>query len=520
MRLERSKNALRNSAFGMASKIVAIVMPFICRTVFIKTLGAEYLGLSSMFRSILTMLSLTELGFGSAIVFSMYKPIANDDKETIDALLLFYRKAYRIIGVVILVIGLSLMPFIGHFIHGSYPQDINVYLVYLIFLLNTVVSYFAFAYMGALVSAFQREDLMSKVCIFINFATNLIQIILLLTVRNYYAYILVLPVFTIINNIYTAWVAKQYFPQYKPQGKLDKENKAVIKEKVSGLVISNICGVSRNALDSIFVSMFIGLTDTAIYNNYYYIMNSIVGFMAVLTNSVIAGAGNSIVMDTVEKNYKDMNRMNFIYMWVSGWFTISMLCLYQPFMKIWVGDQMMLPMLSVILFCVYFYILKMGDIRSIYVKAKGIWWENRYRAIAEAAANIVLNYFLGKHFGINGIIAATLISLFLINFCYGSQLIFKYYFTEQKLSEYFLYHGKYALVSAVICAVVFLACRYIPDGYIGFIARIAISAILPNIMYYLIYRKTKMFAESMEWMLPRLRITKELGIKLKNKTKE
>ena len=170
----------------------------------------------------------------------------------------------------------------------------------------------------------------------------------------------------------------------------------MIKEKVGGLLINNICAVSRNSLDSIFISMFLGLTEIAIYNNYLYIMNSVIGVISIITGSVIAGAGNSVASDSAEKNHHDMMRMNFGYMWLSGWCTVCLACLYQPFVRIWAGSGMLMQGNCVALLCVYFYILKMGDIRSVYVQAKGIWWETRFRALAEAAANIILNYFLGK----------------------------------------------------------------------------------------------------------------------------
>jgi peptidoglycan biosynthesis protein MviN/MurJ (putative lipid II flippase) len=160
-------------------------------------------------------------------------------------------------------------------------------------------------------------------------------------------------------------------------------------------------------------------------------------------------------------------------------------------MQLWGGSDLMLPFSSVVLFCLYFYVLKMGDVRYLYVQATGTWWQNRYRAIIEAIANIVLNYLLGKYFGVNGIIAATLISLFIINFCFGSQIIYRYYFTEQKMSSYFLTHGFYLLATAVIGVEIYFLCSFLPSTIIGFGIKIIICAILPNIIYLLIYRKQR-----------------------------
>ena len=231
-----------------------------------------------------------------------------------------------------------------------------------------------------------------------------------------------MPVVTIINNLRTYFVARHYFPQFKPNGELPDAVRTDIKSKVSGLMINKLTGVSRNAFDSIFVSMFLGLYETAVYNNYYYIMNAISSIMVLIIASLDAGVGNKVHTADVDENYNDMNCMNFIYMWISGVCTVCLVCLYQPFMRIWMGENMLLPFSAVALLCVYFYILCMGNIRSAYVQGTGIWWEQRYRAIAEAILNVVLNYILGKHFGVHGIILATVLSLFFINFCYGSSI--------------------------------------------------------------------------------------------------
>lgn len=279
---------MRNMCAGFVNKIVSLLCPFVVRTVFIHTLGVEYLGVNSLFASVLSVLSLTELGFGSAIVFNMYKAIAEDDTDTINALLFFYRKVYRWVGTAILGIGLLLIPVLPHLTKGTYPSDINPLLVYLVFLFNSAIIYFLFAYLNSLLQAFQRTDVFTIVGMYMNIVMYALQIILLLTVKNYYAYLMIMPAFTILTNIRTAIIAKKMFPQYRPFGRLSAEIKADIKEKVSGLMIQKLCAVSRNAFDSIFISMFLGLTQIAIYNNYYFIMSSVTGFMSILTSAMIA----------------------------------------------------------------------------------------------------------------------------------------------------------------------------------------------------------------------------------------
>ena len=168
MRIERTKNATRNMVFGIALKIYQILMPFFMRTAMIYFMGVQYLGLNSLFTSILQVLNLAELGVGSAMVYSMYKPIAEDDTVTICALMKIYRTYYSAIGAVIAVVGVILTPIIPHLISGDLPTGLNVYILYWMNLGATVLSYWLFAYKNALFQAHQRVDVTSKVTIVTN----------------------------------------------------------------------------------------------------------------------------------------------------------------------------------------------------------------------------------------------------------------------------------------------------------------------------------------------------------------
>lgn len=214
MKLDRTKNAIRNFFWGIINRVITLLLPFIARTIIINSLGAEYLGLNNLFTSILNVLSLAELGVGTALVYAMYKPIAEENKEQICALLKLYRTCYRFIGGVILLAGLTLVPFLPKLVHGSLPSGINLYVLYSIFLSNTVLSYFLFAYKQSLLQAHQRTDICSNVGSIINISMNIIQIVVLLRFRNYYLYILLKPVFTVITNIVIAHVTTRMYPEY------------------------------------------------------------------------------------------------------------------------------------------------------------------------------------------------------------------------------------------------------------------------------------------------------------------
>ena len=518
IRLNRTWNAIRNMIFGVINKTVTLIFPFILRTILIKVLGMEYAGLDGLFVSVLEVLNLSELGLSTAIVYCMYKPIAHGDEESICALLNLFRKMYFAIGVFVLGIGVFIMPFLKYFIKGSCPADVNLYLLYAIYLMNSCASYFFMGYRNAILSAHQRIDVTQNISTLVKGVMYITQIAVLIICKNYYVYVIMLPVFTILLNLLTAFEAKKIFPQYICHGEVSNELKSDLREKVSGLMITKLCAVTRNSFDSIFISAFIGLTMSAIYSNYYFIMKSVISVLGIIVQAVLAGVGNSIQTESVEQNYNDLKRFNFMYLWISGMCTACLFCLYQPFMCLWMGKDNLLPLTSVVLFCMYFFLLTMGDMQSVYYNAAGLWWYYRRCTIIEALLNLGLNFILVKIWGLNGIIAGTLISLFLVNFLYAERLVFKYYFKNGKEKEFYFQQIKYAIVTAAVCSVTYGICNCIADiegqenGIMGLIIRAIVCMVFSNLIYLLAYRRTEEFHSAFSWAGEKIRKTRQKWI--------
>ena len=493
MRVERTKNAIRNTKWGLIQKIVHVVFPFFVRTLLIYILSAEYAGLSSLFTAILSILSLSELGFSNAIVYSMYKPVAEDDKDQICALLNLYRKAYIVVGSVILVIGLILFPLLPHLINDTIPPDINLYILYIIYLVNSVISYFLFGYKTSLLSAHQREDIISKNTLLYNMILYSAQCVALLAFRNYYFYAIIIPISTIFLNILNNRAVNIMFPGYKPKGNISQEEKDTLKKNVIGLMIWKIGGATRNTFDSIVVSMYLGLVTVAIYNNYFYIVSALNSFLGVIITSIIAGIGNKIAMESPERNYEDFKKFQFYYMWIAGWCTVCLMCLYQPFMKLWMGEELMFPNHIMFLFCYYFFMLKQGDINSAYYQAAGLWWEGKFRSVIEAILNLFLNILLGKYYGVTGVILATIISFTCIYF-YGSKFVFTHYFRNGKLGTFYLDNLKYFIVTCVVGYGSFILIRFISkdqNDIFAFTISSIVCAVLPNLAFAILYGLSK-----------------------------
>ena len=495
--MSRTENASRNIFWGVFNKVVSLGLPFVTRTVMIYTMGMQYVGLGSLFSSILQVLSFAELGLGSALVFSMYKPLAEGNDDKVCALLNFYRNAYRIIGSIILLLGLVIMPFLKKLIAGDLPDGVNLQALFSIYLINNILGYFLFTYKQSLFAASQRMDIISRIGIGLQLLSNVMQILVLVLFHNYYLYVIVIPVITCLNNLCIGVLTDKYYPQYKCRGDLEKTELKVIEKKVSGMVFQKIGGIVLSSVDTIVISAFLGLTTLAFYQNYYYIITSIFGFLAVIMESIIAGVGNSVATETTNKNYNDFKKFNFIYIWIVAWCTTCLLCLYQPFMRLWVGKENMFGYGMVVLFALYFYIHKWCDMLYVYQEACGIWWETKFVPLFAAIVNLILNIILVKIIGLPGILISTIMAVLFIYDTGYAKVLFNTYFRKIQggLKEYWARQIIYLLSALFASTVTVMICSFIEiqSLLLKLIINGVICMIIPNLIFTLIWRNLPEF---------------------------
>ena len=524
-KFNRSRNVERNAVYGFINRFFSLTVPFIIRTIVIYRFGAEYLGMNSLFSSVLQVLNLADFGFGTAIVYSLYRPVAEGDTETVCAYLGTYKRLYRIIGCAILGCGLLVMPLLPYLIKDAViPGNLDIYIWYGIFLADTSVSYLLYGYKTAIPSALQRNDLLSRIDTVVLLCKTVVQAAFLLLSDNFYFFLLTSLCFTIVRNLLVAWSVNMRFPQYQCKGSITQEQAAALKPKVYGILIGKLRIVSRNGIDSICITTFLGLTMAAVYSNYLCIHNAVISIIAVLCTAMMASVGNSIAVETRDKNYADMRRFNFVYMLIAGWASICFLCLYQPFVRLWVGEELMLQYPEVIALTAYFYVLKMGDIRWVYFEGAGLWWQARYIALAETLANICLNIFLVRYFGVLGIILATLFTLLFIDFIFSTRLLFQQYYCNGKLSEFFGDHIRYFLVTALLAVPCIYVCNVLTalmaetavagtpniTSSIAFVilellVRLLVCTVFAVVGYFLVYYRTAQFKDVKAWIVIRYR---------------
>lgn len=497
-KIERTKNATRNIIFGVILRAYQIIVPFLMRTAMIYLMGVQYLGLNSLFTSVLQVLNLAELGVGSAMIYSMYRPIAEDDNTTICALMKLYRTYYRLIGLIIAVVGCILTPFIPKLISGDIPQGINIYILYLLNLGATVLSYWLFAYKNSILQAHQRTDIVSKVTLITNTIQYVLQLFVLWIFKNYYLYVIVMLVTQALTNIVTAIMADKIYPQFKPKGELHKEEIHQINQKIRDLFTAKLGGVVVGSADTIVISAFLGLTTLAVYQNYYFIMNSICGFITVIFSAITAGIGNSLVTESSGKNYNDFKKFTFIICFILCICCCCFVGLYQPFMKLWVGKKFMLSFSFVILFCILFYCLELAMVWATVKDAAGLWHSDRFRPLIGACANLIMNIVLVQVIGLYGIILSTVFSYIFISMPWLIHNLFKFLYNES-LKVYLKDLSMYILVAILATTITTIICRKITFvGIFELVFKGIISIIIPVSIEILCYRKKEEFKESIK----------------------
>ena len=486
MKVDRTKRALINISVGLINKIFVTLLPFIIRTIMIYSIGIEYLGLDSLFTSVLSMLSLSELGFSSAVVYSMYKPIAEGDDGKVRGLLTFYKQVYRLVGIIILIAGLVLLPNIKWFIAEgtSYPQDINIYIVYLVFLVNTAVSYLLFGYKSSVLVATMRNDLDSIIETVRSVISHGLQILVLVIFKDYYLYIIILPVITILNNIIRSVIIDKRYPQYKGNGKLTKADKRHILTRVGALIGNKLGGAVFTSVDSIVISKFLGLVVLAQYTNYYTIFSAVFAIETVVYTSFQSVVGNSLVVNSKEKNYflfKDLFIINII---LTTFCVCCFTSLYQPFISLWVGRENVLGIEIPLLLALYFFVKSTRRTLFTFYEAAGMWKLDFFKPYVSVILNLVVNILLVQIVGLSGVIISSILALIVVEMPWETIVFFKKYF-EKSLREYLWLIIKSVFLCGLCFVVSFFLSYFICGGVLGLILRLIITlmvCVIPTII--------------------------------------
>ena len=493
----RTLNSLKNAAGNLANSLILNLLRFISRIVFVKVLSDVYLGVNGLLANVLGLLALAELGIGTAISYSLYKPLADKKEDNILSLMKFYRKAYHVIAIIVLILGLILLPFLPWFIKDTTGID-NLSLIYLIFLFNMVIGYL-FSYKRTLITADQKNYKITPFLIFFNLLTTVLQIIILLIFKDYICYLLVQTVCILLENVTVNTYINKCYPYLKniKSAKPIKEDELDdIKINIKSLMLHRVGNYVLTATDNIVISKFIGIVTVGIYSNYVLIHSAISNFIYMFVSNVTASFGNLIASGDKEKRYSVFKELNFMTFCLYGVSAITLLFVFNPFIEFVFGTKFVLPFIVVLVIMLNYYLTGINQVPIVVQTAAGVYKYDRYVPLIEAVLHLIISIILAQYIGILGVLLGTFIS-YLLPLIIKPFVVFKYVF-EKNVVNYFRSFVNQILVLILSGFIVWVFVCFISFDslFMQVLYNFIISLFVPTIIIILFYHRTEEFIGS------------------------
>lgn len=494
--MSRLQDVVKNSFWGIISKILSLILGFVSRTVFIYYLGKELLGINGLYTEILNMISLAELGFGSALNFALYKPIAENDETKIIQLLSFYRKVYLIIILVMTFIGLALIPALPFIVKGA--QGITLFelrLYYLIFLANAIFAYFL-KYKYNYVNACRKDYVTTNIDSVINAVMVVAQILIIILTKNFLAYLIVHNGTLIASKLFISIYLNRKYPILKKKAEipLEKKDRKVIFKDVKGLVVQQFAGLAIHSTDNIIISSLTGLGVVAVglISNYNMLINSVLGFVTILFSSAISSFGNLATEKSADNYRNAFLQMNFLNAWLYGFCCIAFWVLIPPFIQLWLGKEFLVDNISYFLIVLNCYLMGQTTIYHNARVAKGDFNKDKWLFLAQAIINLVVSIIGAYYLGLVGVYIGTVVSRL---FAMLRPILTYKFMMNRSSKEYYFKFFIYLIIALLLGGATYILSQMILKVIsIGtFILACLIVAILPNVGFALIYFKTKEF---------------------------
>ncbi|MBE5839897.1 MAG: polysaccharide biosynthesis protein [Butyrivibrio sp.] len=492
----RIKSATRNIAFGFIGQAATLILSFALRTIFIMHLSEDLLGVNSMYSNILSLLNMAELGIGTALNFSLYGPVARGEKEKIKSYMQLYRKAYRVIATVVAVVGLLLVPFLKYL--AKNPGDVSerdLTLYYLIFLFNTVSSYFV-AYKYSLVNAEQKNYIQTNILTITKIVTVSIQIAVVVITENFYLFLLTDAAVQLVQKVFVSIYLDKKYPLLKEKNiePLAKAESDEVWNKTKALVFHKVGDVARLQTDAIIITSFIQVKMAGYVDNYNLVLNSVSNFVNIIFNSVISSFGNLIATESKQKQYEMFKVYRFFASWIYGYSCVGFMILLTPLIRIWIGDKWVLVPAAVYCILTDYYFKGDRIVLSNYKTAAGVFEQDKYLALIQGAVNLVLSIALVQTpLGIVGIYIGTIVSGLIANIT-KPIIIYRACF-DMDASSYFVDSFKYiASLLFVLLSCHFISLKVLSNlNIFTFLIMAVIITVVFNGVYFILYGRSEEF---------------------------
>jgi O-antigen/teichoic acid export membrane protein len=488
----RSENSVKNSLFAVVGQAVSLLFGFITRRQFVRILGEAYLGVNGVFCSVLSLLSLTELGLGSAITYALYRPLADKDDESAGRIMNLFAFAYRIVAAAVMLLGLCLMPFLGYLTKDVHEVS-NLPIIYILFLVNSAASYL-FSYRRALITASERDWRNSLNLSIFSIIQNAAQLFILVYTSNYILYLVAQLVCTLASNIEISHAASKMFPFIgKVEGLPVKEKTDEIKKNVKAMFVNRFGGVAVTGTDNLLIAS-IDVILVGLYSNYLLILQTIQVILAQVANAVTASVGNLIASDNSERRCEIYKNLIFVMSWMYGFSAIALDCLLTRFITIFFGEGLSIPEAAVHIMSLNFYLNGIRQPNLMYINAAGLFRPIRFKGFVEAAINLgVSALFMLSGMGLFGVLLGTTVSHFATSLWWEPYCVDRNCLGNGSARSFAKLNLFYGLVFVSSWVLTHLVVSVIPLGIVGFFIAVLSVAIIPNIIFLLLYHKTEQF---------------------------
>lgn len=494
MEKSRTYYSILNVTTGILGYIVNTILGFICRIVFVRCLASDYLGINGLFTNILTMLSLAELGIGSAIVFALYKPLAENDKDKIASLVKFYGQAYKIIGIVIGIIGLCILPFLNFIIREQPNIKESITLIYLMYLFNTASTYF-FSYRSSLLMAAQQSYIVTGLNYIVTITQSIVQMIYLLLTKEYYGYLIIQTIGTFIYNFSVSKIAVKKFPYIIGDDikQINKIEKKKLVTNIRDLTLYKISGLLVNSTDNIIITYFKGLSISGITSNYTLFTSTLTSLLNQIFNGINSSIGNHNALSDDKEKEKMFNNVNLINFWLFGWATIGIIFVSSDLVKLCFGSDYVMSMEIPFVLALNVYMVGMQNAVWTYKNTLGIFHYGRFVQMITALLNIVFSIILGKMWGVFGILFASAIARGFTNTWYDPYCIYKYGFHSKPIRylKRYIYYLIVLILDGLLC---YWICNKLSFGiFFNIICKVMVCSVITNLIFYLSFKSTEEF---------------------------
>lgn len=493
MNKKRTEKSIKNIATAMIVQVITLLLSFITRTLLVKSLGVESVSLNGLFTEVISMLSLTELGVGSAIIYNLYKPLAEGNEEKICQLMRLFKIAYRIISLATFVIGCSLIPVINLLVKDISYSDNYVRIVYFLFVIQTSSSYL-FSYKISLLNADQRKFIHSIIHVIVKCICTGVSAIVLFTTYNFILYLIVVIIFNFLTNVIASIVVDRLYPYLKKDyGKLSKKESIKVFTNIKHLFVKNVSAKITNSTDNILISSIVGILTVGIYTNYSMIFSAVKQFSVQISGALAGSLGNLFAVEKGQHCANVLSRLTYIFFLLSNTLSVCLYCCITPFVSVWLGDDWLLGNTTVLICSVNMFIdfAKIPLWQSLEVS--GLFKQDKNISIIGSVANLIVSIVLGIKWGILGIFTGTFVT-YAIQIILKIKLLYKEFFKISSIDYYIRCFVYFALTVLEMFLSKFICDQIVPfEGIFKFLVCAFIGIVVPLLINIPLFIRTKEF---------------------------